>query len=215
MELQNLQVKTREAKGKGAARRTRRELEVPAVIYGEGQAPVSVRVPVRAFDKMIHGAMGEHALVQLDVADHPELSGPALLKAVQHHPVRSNVVHADFLRIRLDARLHTVVPVVLVGRSRGVVDGGVSDHQMHELEIECMALDVPAQIEIDITDLGMGDSLHVSQLTPPPGVTITSDPERTVIAIHAPRVADTTASLEEGQLAEPEVAARGKQDAKD
>ncbi|MBI3117470.1 MAG: 50S ribosomal protein L25, partial [Candidatus Hydrogenedentes bacterium] len=136
MELQTLKVNTRGGQGKGPARRTRQAGEVPAVIYGDKQDAVAIVIDLKTFDRVIHGAMGEHAIVQLEVADKPEISGPALIKEVQHDPVKAKILHADFMRIRLDERLETVVSVVLVGRAKGVIDGGVIDQQLHEIEIE-------------------------------------------------------------------------------
>ena len=211
MELLNLKVQARDTQGKGPARRTRRAGGIPAVIYGEDHTPLKISVEQRAFERLTHGAMGEHALVQLEVEGQPEQSGPALLKSVQHHPVRSHVIHADFLRIRLDARLQTVVALLLTGRAKGLVDGGVLDQQLHDVEVECLALDVPPHIEVDISDLGVGDGIHVAQLNAPQNVTIITDPDRVVVAMQAPRVAETTAEIEgEEAITEPEIAGREK-----
>jgi large subunit ribosomal protein L25 len=202
MELKTLNVMKRDQHGTGPARRTRVAGDVPGVIYGEGQAAVSISVNTRSFEQLIHGEMGEHAVVQLEVEGQPSLSGPAMIKAVQHHPVRSHVIHADFLRIRLDERIHTVVALNLVGRAKGIQEGGVPDQQLHEVEVECLALDVPPHIDVDISELNIGDSIHVEQLQAPKGVDITTDPERAVIAIHPPRI------LEDAELTPEELEAR-------
>jgi large subunit ribosomal protein L25 len=203
MELQSLTVKTRDGKGKGPARRSRRAGEIPATIYGEGKEAVSLAVDLKTFQGVVHGKGGEHAIVQLEVEGRPELNGPAVVKSVQHHPVRSHIVHADFMRIRLDARMRTVVPIVLVGRSKGVLEGGVPDQQLHELEVECLALDVPEHIEVDITELGVGESLHVSQIAARENVEIVTEGDRTVIAVHPPRVTGAAAGeAVEGAVAE-------------
>lgn len=217
MELQYLNVSLRDGSGKGPARRTRAQGLVPAVIYGgEGDA-ISVNIDRRLFEVLVQGRYGEHALVQLEVKDRPEISSPALLKDVQHHPVNGRIVHADFMRIRLDERIQTVASVVLIGLSRGIVDGGVLDQQMRALEIECLALEVPEKIEVDITELGIGHSITVSGLTVPEGVTVLSDPDRPVVTIHAPRVAEVTeAAVEavaaEGEKSEPEVISKAKEE---
>lgn len=161
-----------------------------------------IAVGRKTFEHLIHGKQGEHAIVKLDFQDNPDLNGPAMIKDVQHHPVRSTVVHADFLRIRLDERLRTMVSVVIVGRAKGLLDGGVSDQQLHEIEVECLALDVPDSITVDITELAIGDSVHVADLKTPDGVDIVMDPERTVIAIHAPRVITDEVEGEEGAAGE-------------
>ncbi len=193
MEIKTLTVTKRETSGKGPARQARIKGEVPAVVYGEGQDPVSIQIDRKTFEHLVHGRGGEHAVVKLEIENEPALSGPAMVKAVQHHPVKETIIHADLLRIRLDQRIQTVVPISLTGRAQGLVDGGVPDQQLHELEIECLATEVPLQIDVDITPLAIGESLHVASVTPPNGVEILTDSERTVIAIHAPRVAKADA----------------------
>lgn len=217
MELQYLNVSLRDGSGKGPARRTRAKGLVPAVVYGGEGDVVSINIDRRVFEQLVHGRYGEHAVVQLEVKERPEVSSPALLKEVQHHPVNGRIVHADFMRIRLDERIQTVASVVLIGQARGIVDGGVLDHQMREIEIECLALEVPEKIEVDITELTIGHSITVSALNIPEGVTVLSDPDRPVVTVHAPRVAEVAeaapvAEAAEGEKAEPEVISKSKED---
>jgi len=167
------------------------------VLYGGDKEPLSLTLDKREFEKVLHGRGGEHAVVQITVSGSPETNCPALIKSVQHHPVRGEIVHADFLRIRLDERITTLVPIVLRGQAKGVVDGGVLDHQLRELEVECLALEVPEEIVVDVTDLALGDSIHVSAIQAPPNVKIVTEPDRTVAAVHAPRVLREAAAAEE------------------
>jgi len=201
MELQNLKVSTRETRGKGPAGRIRAAGEVPGVLYGNGKDPLALSVNRKVFEHLVHGKFGEHAVVQLDVEGHPEWNSPALLKSVQHHPVSEEILHADFLRIRLDQRIQTLVPLNLVGHARGVVEGGIVEALLRQVEVECLALEVPASIDIDITDMGIGDIVHVAQLTVPEEVTVMTDPERPVVSIHMPRV---VAAVEEEAVVEGE-----------
>ena len=196
MDIQTIKVSTRAETGKGPARRKRAAGSIPGVIYGENQESVAVTVDAKTFSALVHGSQGEHAVVQVEVEDKPELSGPSMIKDVQHHPIKEDIVHADFLRIRLDQRIQTLVPINIVGHCVGIVEGGVPDQQLREIEIECLPLDVPEQIDVDITDLHIGDLLHVSDMAAPEKLTIITDPERTIIAIHAPRVVK---SEEEGE----------------
>lgn len=188
MKLQNLSVTTREGAGKGIARQTRRDGSVPVVLYGDNKESVSLVVNARALDLLFRGKQGEHAIVQLEVSDKPEFTGPAIVKEVQHHPVRGQVMHADFMRIRLDEKIRTQVPLKVTGRSVGVIEGGILDYQMREIEIECIATDVPEFFEIDVTALAIGDSLRVSVLVAPEGVEIMADADRALVAVQAPRV---------------------------
>ena len=188
MELQTLKAATRPESGKGPSSRVRRAGEVPGVLYGGGKDAVAIKVNSREFDRLVSTG-GEHAIVQLAVEDNPGLSSPAMLKAVDHHPVRGAIVHADFQRIRLDERITVVVELEFVGQAKGLVDGGVMDFQLREVEVECLALEVPESIKVDVSDLGLGDSLHVEQIQAPASVTIVTDPARSVVAVHAPRIA--------------------------
>lgn len=187
MQILNLSVETRSTTGTGPARRARAAGSVPGVIYGGGQDAVSVAFDAHRFQLDILGKAGEHAIVQVDVKDNPALSGPALLKAVQHHPVSGRVVHTDFFRIQLDKPVVTAVAVHFTGRAKGVIAGGVADIQLHEIEVECLPLDVPSHIDVDITELGLGASLHVSDVTLPENVKLVTEGERSLIAIHVPR----------------------------
>ncbi|GMV99041.1 MAG: 50S ribosomal protein L25 [Candidatus Hydrogenedentota bacterium] len=192
MELKTLEAKPRTAGGTNAAGRLRREGVVPGVVYGLGQDASSLTVNKRELTKLLHDA-GEHAVVNIAVPDAPAMSGPALVKDVQHHPVKGDVVHVDFLRVNLKEKLQTVVQILLVGRSKGVQDGGVLDHQLREVEVECLPTNVPEHLELDVSEVGIGDSLHVSDIVAPEGVTIITEGERAVLAVLTPRVVKTAA----------------------
>jgi large subunit ribosomal protein L25 len=214
MELQSLKVDVRQSSGKGPARQARREGAVPGVLYGGGEEPVSLKVDLPALRRLIQDG-GEHAVVQLDVQANATLSTPALVRSVQRHPVNGKIVHADFFRIRLDTKITTVVPITLVGQARGVVDGGVIDPQMREVEVECLALEVPHEIRADVSDLGIGDSIHVSDLVAPANVTIITEGDRPIVTVHAPRVLKEGTSADgETTTAAPEVIGEKKKDEK-
>ncbi len=188
MELQTINVSTREEVGKGPARRRRVAGSIPAVMYGETKSVVPVMINAKAFIAALHGSQGEHAIMQAHVEDKPELSGPVLVKAVQHHPIKEHIIHADLLRIDLSKPIHTLVPLVLVGQCPGIVEGGVPDQPLRELQVECLPLDTPAHIDVDISDLRIGGLLHVSDLKAPESVRIVTESARTIITIHPPRV---------------------------
>lgn len=188
MELQTINVTTRDEVGKGAARRRRATGAIPAIMYGEKKDVVSVMINAKAFIAALHGSQGEHAIMQANVEDKPELSGPVLVKAVQHHPIKEHVMHADLLRIDLAKPIRTLIPLALVGQCPGIVEGGVPDQQLRELEIECLPLDTPEHLNVDISELRIGGLLHVSDLKAPETIKVLSEPDRTVITIHPPRV---------------------------
>jgi len=191
MEIQTLKLSSRDETGKGPARRRRVKGEVPGVLYGAGKDAVSVVADAKAFEHVIHGSGGEHAILELTFEDTPDLNTHAMLKGVQHHPTKEHATHADFMRISLDQRIKTVVPIKLTGRCKGLAEGGVPDQHMHRLPIECVARSVPDFIEADITNVSIGHAFHVHEITPPEGVEILVDSASPVIAINAPRVAKT------------------------
>lgn len=209
MKLQALSVQKRGAEA-GTVNAIRRDGSIPAVLYGEGRDVVSLILNVRAFDTVLHTSAGEHALIDLDVEGHSDLNGPVMVKDVQHHPIRGHVLHADLLRIDLKKKITTEVSIKLIGQSKGVVEGGVLDFQFRAVEIECLALDVPEFLPLDITSLEIGDNRHVSDLDVPETLEILTPLERAVVAIHAPRVVKSAAE-EEAEAAEAAEVAEGEQ----
>jgi large subunit ribosomal protein L25 len=200
MELQTLSVNVRKDSGKGKSRQARAKGLVPGIVYGGDAGPVAILVNLKDFERLVHSRSGEHSVVQLAVDGEPGLNSPALLKAVQRDPIKDHILHADFLRIRLDERIETVVPIILTGQPAGVLLGGVLEHSLRELEIECLALEVPDKITVDVAGLGLGDSLHVGGLAIPENVTVLTDADRVVAAVHIPRaLTETTGAEEEGE----------------
>ena len=195
MELQTLMANARQTGSKCLARQARRAGAVPAILYGGGKEPISIQLDQRQFDHFLHSRSGEQAVVRLDVRDQPENSGPALLKQVQHHPIRGHVLHVDLIRVRLDQRITTMVPLELTGRAVGVAtEGGLLDHQLREIEVECLAVEVPERITVDVTDLHLGSSIHVRDLVVPEGVVFVTDGDRAVAAVHALRTTHEAAA---------------------
>ncbi len=210
MELQQLTVNARNESGKGPARRTRVEGEIPGVIYGRGQAPASVSLNLRTLERMLQSRASAHVVLQLEAANAPELNGPVLLKDVQRHPVRETIMHVDFMRIDLAQRIQTIVMIDLVGQPKGVIEGGVLEHQLREIEIESLAMDAPERLTFNIAGLGIGDTLHVADLEVAEGITVLTDSDRVIASVHAPRVSSATATAEgevEAEEGEAEAAA--------
>jgi large subunit ribosomal protein L25 len=201
MKLESLKVRTRSTRGKGPARRLRVGGEILGVIYGEGQEPLPVALNAKIFSKLVQDA-GSHALIEVDVSDSPDANGPTMLKAVDRHPIHGHILHVDFLRIDLSKRIQTVTPLALTGQPVGVVQGGVLEHQLRELEIECLALDVPEKIEVEVSQLEIGDSVHVSDLVVPENITVLTTSARVVVAVHTPKVVDAGEEAVEGEEGE-------------
>lgn len=207
MQLVSLKSTVRETGRKAHRASVRASGSIPAVIYGNNQEALSIAIDEKGIEKLLHTEGGMYAVVQLDFDDAPEYNSPALMKAVQRHPVKDTLLHVDFLRIRLDQRIQTQVVIVLTGRAKGVVEGGVIDHQIREVDIECLALEVPDHIEVDITDLELGESVHVSDLNVAEGVTILTDPDLAIASVHTPRIVKTAEEeAAEAEAAEAEAA---------
>jgi large subunit ribosomal protein L25 len=193
----------REATGKGAARKIRAAGRVPAVVYGHGVDPVKLTVDAKELFHTLHTDAGVNVLIDLKVNSDQMLAMP---REVQRDSIRGTFIHVDFLRIARDETITVEVPVHLVGESHGVKEGGVVEHHLWNLQIECLPQDVPSSIEADISALGIGESLKVSDLRPPPKGTVLTAPEETVVSVVHPQVLkveeEEVAEAVEGEAAE-------------
>lgn len=204
-ERQELTLRPRSASGKRPARRLRGEGFIPSVLYGKGIDAVVVSVARRELVKALHSKMGEHALVTLRLEGSPAWEQAALVKAVQHDPVSGHVVHVDFHAIALTERLKVKVPLVLTGEATGVKqEGGVLEHFLREIEVECLPADIPAHVEFDVSALTIGDTVHVRDVTPPANAKITSDPDSVIASLQKPKEVKPEAEAE-ATVTEPEV----------
>ncbi len=208
-----LEVAAREKRGKGAAGRLRREGKVPAVIYGGGREPVAITVDKKEITDLI--AKSEHGarsifLLSLAGTDQKR---HVMLKDVQVDPIKGGMKHIDFVRVMMDQKVRTTVPVHVIGLADGVKNqGGILEFQVRDVHVECLPGAIPDSIEVDVTALGIHDVLRVSDLKVPEGVQILEDVERVVISIGVPRaevVAEVTPEAE-AVVAEPELIKKGK-----
>lgn len=214
MEKVNLKVNVREEKGKEAVKKLRSAGMLPAVVY-KGNKALSIKVSAKDFLKVINSKAGGNVLVDLglDDADKHKLQEKdfqfpvtAIIKEVQYHPVKGEVLHADFNEISLTEMIIIKVPIAVKGESQGVKEGGVLEHVLWEVEIECLPTQIPGKIPVDVTALKIGDSVLVKDLQIPPGVKVLTEPQATVVAVSAPHAEEAEAvKPEEGAPAEPEV----------
>ena len=165
----NLSAETRDRAGKGASRAMRREGRVPAVIYGARQEPLSIHVEEKGLMRMLQTGHFMNSVVMIDVAGDQTRTLP---KDVQFHPVTDRPLHVDFLRIGEHSQVTVAVPIRFEGEeeSRGLKRGGVLNTVRHELELVCDAAEIPDEIVISLAGLDIGDSLHISAVTLPQGV---------------------------------------------
>ncbi len=164
-----LSAETRERAGKGASRAMRREGRVPAVIYGQKQDPIQIHLEEKALVKALSGGHFMNSVVMIDVGGQATRTLP---KDVQFHPVSDRPLHVDFFRIAEHSKVTVAVPIVFINeeRSRGLKRGGVLNAVRHELELTCDAAEIPDHIDIDLSGLNIGDSLHISAVKLPEGV---------------------------------------------
>jgi large subunit ribosomal protein L25 len=223
-----LEAVKRGTKGKNEARRLRAAGRLPAVVYGaqkigDAPAPESVSVDPKPFLRILHSASGFNTLITLKVEGGGEAR--VLAKNVQLDPITHHPLHADFYRVNMDRKIKVTVPVLLRGESRGVkVDGGVLDFVHREIEVEVLPANIPDSIEVDITDLGIGDSVHVRDLAGDAAWTPVTDPDQMIVHIVTIKVVEEAAPAAgaEGAVAagaaatagasEPEVIKKGKTD---
>src|SRR5438105_308859 len=175
-----LKAEPRDGTGKGIARRLRAKGRVPAVVYGHGMDPRNVSVDARELFHLLHTDAGMNVLVYLHVDSEQFLAMP---REIQRDHTRGQFIHVDFLQIARDEKITVEVPVHIVGESHGVKEGGVVEHHLWELEVECFPQDVPTSIEANISDLGIGESLKVSDLKTPANAAILTSTDETVVSV--------------------------------
>lgn len=205
-------VKRRTAEGTRPVRRLRRENVIPGVVYGRDMKPVSVVIERKALAQVLHSKAGEHALVKLRMEEGTSWEKPALVKTVQHHPVSGHVMHVDFHAILLTERLKVKVPVVLKGEPVGVKqDGGILEHFLREVEVECLPTEIPGSVEFDVSNLKIGDTIHVRDLAAPANTKITSELEGVIASVQKPK--EEKPEEEAAAVTEPEVLREKKEEA--
>lgn len=176
----------RNTKGKNEARRLRAAGKIPATLYGaqkagDQPAPESVAVDPKPLMRILHSASGLNTLISLKLQGG---DARVLVKNVQLDPITHHLLHADFYRVNMDRKITVTVPIILKGESRGVKqDGGVLDFVHREIEVETLPANIPDSIEVDVTDLGIGDSVHVRDLAANAAWTPISDPDMMIVHV--------------------------------
>jgi large subunit ribosomal protein L25 len=207
MAKSELNVETRVRIGKGGSRKVRRDGLVPAVVYGKGIEALNLRLDPKALQQAVATEAGWNTLITLK-GDGPFDGLVVILKDMQIHAIRRDTQHVDFLAIDLKQALAVMVPVQPVGKALGVTEGGTLQLVRHELEVYCLPTNIPTSIEVDVTALAVGDSIHIDEVTFPEGVESQHDVNFTVMAVVG-RMAEEVEGAEEDELAEGEVAAEG------
>lgn len=208
MKTIDLEAELRTRTGKQAARRLRREGRIPAILYGGGRAPAPLSVDRNRLDAALKSS--EHVIVRLSIEGGEEREAHAILRDIEVDPISRAYTHADFQRVRLDEKVRAVVKLVFTGSAAGVKEGGILDEHLREVEVEGKVLDIPGEIEVDVSGLSIGEAIHARDLRLPDGVTLLTDPERSVASVVPPaaEVEETPPAPAEGE--EGATAAEGK-----
>lgn len=208
-----LEVTRREQAGKGVARKLRANGKVPAVVYGGHREPVAIIVDRKSITDLLQKSEhGMRSIFLLKMAGSDQ-QRHAMIKDIQINPLTRKMEHVDFVRVLMDEVVRVTVPIHVTGSAPGVKEGGMLDTQIRDLHVECLPNAIPDAIEVDISNLGMHQYLHVSDLKLPEGVKVLDDPERVVVGVTHLRVEaePVAAAVEEGVVAaEPEVITKGK-----
>lgn len=200
MERPELSVQVRSERKKGAARKIRRSGLIPAVLYGPTVGNVLLAIDPHALLKAMDTETGTNTLIKLRVEGGGNLTDKVvMLRDLQVDPLNRTPLHADLYEITMDETVMVEVPVRLVGKAVGIDEGGILDHGIRELRVECLPGSIPEVLELDVTALGMGQSIHVSEIVLPEGVKIVGELATAVVSISAPLAEEEVAAPAEGE----------------
>jgi large subunit ribosomal protein L25 len=209
-----MKAQLREGIGKGVSRKLRATGKVPGILYGHGLKSVLLFVDEKALSDLIKSISIENTLVDLMVEGYRKKPLKALIREVQHHHFKPDILHVDFFQVSLKEKIHVEIPVVLKGMPAGVKNfGGVLEHHLRDISISCLPTDIPERVEIDVSALNIGNSVRVKDVVLS-NVEILNDPEQPVATVIPPTVikeaVPAAAAAAEEVVTEPEVISETK-----
>jgi len=212
MATANLAAKVRDTAGKGAARKLRAVGEVPAVVYGHGREPQSLAINTYTLERMLEKVSYKTTVIELEVAGLP--AARTLIREIQRHPYKRHILHVDFQELIAGEKVTVRVPLVFVGTAEGVrTGGGILDQVMHEMEISVDPANIPNHIDVDVTNLSIGHSIHVSDVKVPDGIEVLDESSRTVCVCSIPKEVVEEVPVDAAAVpAEPELIRKTKED---
>jgi len=210
-----LRAQKRTQLGRNAIKQIKEKGLVPGVIYGSNQTPMPLQVDNRELSTVLAHVSSEHILVQLEIVDGSQSTNKlALIQEVQHHPLKRGLLHVDFHAVSATEKITSFVSIETVGEALGVrTFGGLLEHSLRSLEVHCYPQDLPAVLRIDVTNLNIGESLHVRDIQLPAGVEAITDGNLTAVSVVASRVGEEVTETVE-QPTVPEVISEKKVEAK-
>jgi large subunit ribosomal protein L25 len=209
----SLSAEARTETGKGVARKLRSAGRVPAIVYGHAREPQALSLQTRELEKLLSSIATGSTVVELTLGG---ATTKTLIREVQRHPFKKQILHVDFQELVAGEKVTVEIPLVFVGTPEGVrLSGALLEQILHSIEVLVDPVNIPNHIDVDVTDLAMGHSLHVRELVLPAGLEVLTDEDATVCAVVAPRavVEETPAEGVEGAApAEPELIRKPKEE---
>lgn len=214
MEIIELKARVRKETGKGKAKQLRANGLVPANLYGHKIKPTVISIDDHDFTKLINSEAGSHVILRL-LLDDSKTGPTVMVKEIQRDAIKDNVLHVDFLSVALDEKITTTVPLTVIGDSIGVKEGGLVQHGLWDLQVEALPTDLPDHIEVDITELNIGDALHARDIKIPDELTLITQLDDIVLSVIPPvvykeEVEEAVEEVEEAEEGE-EAAAEGEE----
>jgi large subunit ribosomal protein L25 len=200
LERIELQATVRKSVGNGPARSLRRSGQIPAVLYGPKLEPVLLSVNIKDLENVLKQGNAFQVILNLVIQNGKKKTKAAMIRELQTHPVSGNFIHIDFYEIDMKRQIKVMVPVITTGQSVGVELGGLLNIVRREIELLCLPGDIPEAIEIDITDLDIGDSIHIEDIPLGENVEIAADVNFTVVTVLSPKVEEEVVEEEEVEL---------------
>lgn len=192
METVEIQIEPRDSGSRGTTKRLRRSGKLPGIFYGPKADPVPLVIDKKEFSGRVAGLEGSH-LIRIKSASPALTDKVALVKELQFHPVTGEVLHVDFYEVDLTVKIQVKVPLHFVGKAAGVVKGGILQPIVREIEVECLPMDIPEYLNVEVSSLEIGHSLHVEDLSIPGGVDAIYDTNFTLVTVVPPTVEEAPA----------------------
>jgi large subunit ribosomal protein L25 len=176
----------RATKGKGSARKLRAAGRIPAVVYGHAEEARSISVDAHELERLFAGISIENTVIDLGIDEAAAIR--VLVRETQTHPYRMEVLHVDFYQVHAGEQVTVEIPIQIAGTAQGVREGGILDQILHELPVRCLVDQIPEAIEVDVSALAVGDTIHVRDLSLPKGVEVEVEGDRVVCSVTPPTV---------------------------
>jgi len=205
LEQINLSARLRKVTGNSPARSLRREGRIPAVLYGPKTEPILLSIDSKEFELITKKSTIGSVLLNLQIQNGDTQNRPAMVKELQTHPVTQRFLHVDFYEIDMQRKIRVMVPVVVRGKAKGVEEGGLLQIVRREIEVLCLPTEIPEAFEVDVTDLDIGDAIHLEDIQAVGNVEISGDEDVTVVTVLAPKVeVEAVEEIVEGEEAAAE-----------